>query len=168
MQPAASAEGSAGTSGLIFANNHVTNLDTVIEQMCQENASDIVWNGNSITVSGDLWGAPQIFGGTSCYGLTFTNNRITVGNTAVYGVFAFASPVIATVVGNTIRIDKLSVNQGGIGEPVVGNSVTTYDLRSLLKVWGNTWQIGHNLAREPLTWGTQRAQVIGRSGWFTQ
>jgi hypothetical protein len=49
-----------------------------------------------------------------------------------------ASPIIATVTGNTIRIDKMSINQGGVEGPVIGNSVTTYDLGSLLNVWGNT------------------------------
>jgi hypothetical protein len=62
----------------------------------------------------------------------------------------------------------MSINQGGVEGPVIGNSVTTYDLGSLLNVWGNTWQIDNNLVRAPVTWGTRRAQITGRSGWLTQ
>jgi hypothetical protein len=166
VQGGASAEGSAGSGSVIFGNNHVTDLGLTSEQFCQENASDIVWNGNTIAVSGDI--STALFSSAGCYGLTFTNNSISIGNSILYGVFAFASPVVATVMGNTIRIDKMSNNQGGLGGPVVGNSVTPYDLGSLLNVWGNTWQIDKNLVGAPVTWGTRHAQITGRSGWLTQ
>jgi hypothetical protein len=84
------------------------------------------------------------------------------------GIFAFASPIIATVTGNTISIDKLSNNQRGVAGLVVGNSVTENDLGSLLNVWGNRWEIGQNLIGAPVTWGTRRPEITGKSGWLTQ
>jgi hypothetical protein len=161
-----SAEGSAGSAHIIFANNHVTDLGVASEQLCQESASDIVWTGNTIAVSGDL--GTTLLEGAGCYGMVFTNNSISIRDSVLSGVFGFASPIIARVTGNSIRIDKMSIDQGGLEGPVIGNSVTTYDLGSLLNVWGNTWQIDNNLVGAPVTWGTRRAQITGKSEWLTK
>lgn len=139
------ANGSAGSADIIVSKNRETTLGFSSEQMCQEESSDIAWQGNEIEVSDNQSGMASLFGGSNCYGLIFSDNRIRIESSVLGGVFGFGSPVIANVSGNSIYVDKISKDRGGLGSPIVMNSVTKDDLNSLVQVYGNRWTIGENL-----------------------
>lgn len=152
------ANGSAGSADIIVSKNRETTVGFSSEQMCQEESVDIRWVQNDIMISDDQSGVASLFGGSDCYGLTFTHNRIHVQRSVVGGIFSFASPVTAEASCNGIFIDKVSKDEGGVGAPIVTNSVSNYDLSSRVRVYGTTWTVGKNLRQGmKTTWGNAPA-----------
>ena len=142
------ANGSAGSADILVSNNHESIFGDSSEQMCQEESANIKWINNEISITGDQSGDASAFGGAHCYGLTFAQNRLEIRKSVLGGVFSFISPVIADIRGNTMFIDKISKNKGGLGAPIVTNSVTAHDLGSSVRFYDNVWRVQTNLRSE--------------------
>jgi hypothetical protein len=149
-------EMAAGSSDVqVVGNSFTSPRYTGGSQLCSEGAANLLWAGNTITLSGlgdnpGGWGGGVAGGGGSCFGMSFEHNLITLSQTSLTTVFAGDETTTGNISGNTINIDNAgktgSVFQG-IGPGGTANT--------LLAVHGNTWNVNSGSIGQTVTGNAQ-------------